>query len=162
MAYLAKDDYTLHISVRDLDEILAEAQENSGLSTATILGNAESWAQAMIKSYLVSRYNIAGEFSKTSVDSSRNRLIIGVYIDLVCCAIHKAINPRDIPELRAKACDAAIQWLKDARDGVIVVDIPAAPSGDTTVPQRTYINSQEKFISKPFSDRSILDGDDII
>ena len=155
MAYLAKDDYTLSISLVNLDEITAQAADTSGLSQASVLANAESWARAFVKSYLVNKYNIAAEFGLSSPDPSRNILVMGYVIDLALCQLHKTINPRDIPELRYQACEAAVQWLKDARDGTVIVDLPLQPVTPGAGYPNTFAESQVKFISKPYSDLSI-------
>jgi hypothetical protein len=160
MAYLAKSDYTLSIAIDHLDEILEQAAYTSGLTADTVRANAESWAKALIKSYLVSKYNIAGEFA-INAPAERNILVMQVMIDLALCQIHKTVNPRDIPELRQKACEASMQWLKDARDGIVVVDLPAQipPAGEVDY-ARTHIGSQVKFISKPYQDRSVIGEDE--
>jgi len=158
MAYLAKSDYTISIAVDHLDEILEQAANESGLTTAQVLTKAETWAQAFMKSYLSSKYNIAAEFAIDSASDSRNALILQVLVDLVLCQLHKTINPRDIPELRDQACADALQWLKDARDGVVTVDLTAAtaPTGIDNY-QRSFIGSQTKFISKPYQDSQLFD-----
>lgn len=159
MAYLAKSDYTLSIAVDHLDEILEQAANTSGLTQDNVRQNAEAWGQALVKSYL-SKYNIAGEFAKNSPDATRNPLVLQVLIDLTLCQIHKTVNPRDIPELRTIACEASMQWLKDARDGTVVVDLPPAPVVDgQTNYQRSWLSSQRKFISKPYSDRMVTGED---
>jgi hypothetical protein len=161
MAYLSKDDYTLRISVEHLNEILAEAALDSGLSAEQIRNNAESWAQALVKSYLVTKYNIAAEYALDSASSARNFLIRQVTIDLSLCTLHKTINPRDLPEHISKACDASMLWLEQARAGVIVVDLtPQTPAAGEIVYQRSFIGSQRKFISKPYADRSVIGEDD--
>jgi hypothetical protein len=161
MAYLSKDDYTLRISVEHLDEVLEEAAQDSALSVDQIRNNAESWAQALVKSYLVSKYNIAAEYALDSASSARNFLIKQVTIDLALCTLHKTINPRDLPEHISKACDASMLWLEQARDGVIVVDLtPQTPASGEIIYQRSFIGSQRKFISKPYSDRSVIGEDD--
>lgn len=160
MAYLAKSDYTLSIAVDHLDEILDQAAETSGLTADNVRANAEAWAKALIKSYLVTKYNIVSEFERNSPDADRNILVMQVMIDLALCQLHKTINPRDIPELREKACAASMQWLIDARDGTVVVDLPAqTPAAGEIVYNRTWVSSQPKFISKPYQDRSVI-GDD--
>lgn len=155
MAYLAKDDYSLRIGVSHLDEILEQAAETTGLTTENIRTNAESWAQAMIKSYLVTKYDIAAEFALTT---GRNYQVMQIMIDLALCTLHKTINPRDVPEHISKACEEAMKFLESARNGSIVVDLtPQTNADDEVNPSRTFIGSQTKFISKPFSDGSVLD-----
>src|SRR6187549_2102837 len=157
MAYLAKSDYTLRISVEHLDEILAQSIISSGLTETNVLNNAESWAQAMINSYLGYKYNMGAEFGTTG--SGRNFLIIQAMIDLSLCTLHKTINPRDVPEHIENACVNVMQWLKDARDGVVGTGLTPATPVDGVPHQRTFIDSQPKFISKPFQDLSILNND---
>ena len=80
-----------------------------------------------------------------------------VMIDLSLCTLHKTINPRDIPEHIQIACENAMQFLKDARDGVLVVDLDPAPETAPGQPyQRTFMESQVKFVSKPFQDLQLL------
>jgi phage gp36-like protein len=154
MAYLAKSDYTLRISVEHLDEILEQSIISSGLTETNVLNNAESWAQAMINSYLGIKYNMAAEFATTG--AGRNFLIIQAMIDLSLCTLHKTINPRDVPEHIANACDSVIKWLIDARDGVVGTGLTPATPVDGVPHNRTFIESQPKFISKPYQDLSIF------
>lgn len=159
MAYLAKSDYTISIAVDHLDEILEQAAETSGLTSDNVRTNAETWAKAFIKSYLTAKYNITTEFALSTPSADRNPIIMQVMVDLVLCQVHKTINPRDIPELRAQACTDAVQWLKDARDGTVIVDLPPAPAPEGIVNfQNTYLSSQPKFISKPFQDGQLFDS----
>lgn len=155
MAYLSKDDYSLRIGVSHLTEILEQAAETTALSQDNIRNNAESWAQATIKSYLTTKYNIDSEFALTG--ASRNFQILGITIDLSICTLHKTINPRDVPEHISLACEAAIKWLEEARNGTIVVDLPGRTNSEGgTNPARTFIGSQTKFISKPYSDGLVV------
>ncbi len=155
MAYLSQDDYTLSISLENLNEILDQASEASGKSADQVRLFAERYAQAFVTSKLKSKYNIAGEFAKNSPDDSRDMLILVATIDLTLCTIHKTINPRDIPELRTKACEAAVAWLNEVRDGTALIEVPVLPSDEAEV--RTFLNSQTKFISKPYQDASLRD-----
>lgn len=151
MAYLSQDDYTLNISLDHLNEILDQASEASGKTAEQVRLFAESYAQAYVTSKLKSKYNMAGEFAKVSPDPSRDMLIVMVVIDLTLCTIHKTINPRDIPELRTKACEAAVEWLNEVRDGKALIDVPVISNPEV----RSYLDSQEKFISKEFTDNSL-------
>lgn len=154
MAYLSKDEYTLRISIENFDEILAQAIQNSGLSAAQVTTNAESWASAIIKSYLAPKYNINAELGKSTPDPSRNFVIMQIMIDLSLCTIHKTINPRDIPEMRDQACKDAIQYLTDYRDGKLILDGVGELGSEGA---GTFAASQPKFISKPYSDLIIFD-----
>lgn len=156
MPYLVQSDYTLRIGYPHLTEILSQAAELSGLTDANIRANAESWAQAMIKSYLAEKYNVDAEFALTG--AARNFLIIQAMIDLALCTLHKTINPRDVPEHIAKSCDDVMAWLDAVRKGIITLTLSPAPvdPDDPENYQQTYLNSQDKFISKPFQDESLM------
>lgn len=156
MAYLAIDDYTLRIGVTNLNEILYQASENTGLTPDNIRTNAESWAQAMIKSYLGAKYGVNTEL-QINAPNPRNFQVMQVMIDLALCTLHKTINPRDVPDHIFKACDEAMEWLKAARDGTISVDLSSHVVGEDRNPARTYFASQVKFISKPWADGSTFD-----
>lgn len=162
MAYLKQSDYSLRISIPNLIEILTEAGQNTGLSNDNIRTNAESWAQATIKSYLKAKYNIDTEFTKTATadPDTRDRQIIQVMIDLVLCTIHKTINPRDIPDHINNGCVNAIQWLKEARDGLLILDLNPAPlPAGAQEFNNTFSESQPKFISKPYTDLKLFDNE---
>jgi phage gp36-like protein len=156
MAYLALNDYTLRTSLENLNEILAQAAQDSSLTVDNVRSNAESWAQAMIKSYLSAKYNITAEFALSS-PTARNFIIMQIMIDLVLCTVHKTINPRDIPDHIAAACEEAMEYLAKVRDGELIIDLPLPPVNPTDPInlQSSYIGSQIKFISKPYQDSSI-------
>lgn len=153
MAYLQKSDYTISIAIDHLDEILEQAANTSGLTEAQVLAKHESLAAATIKTYLKSKYAIDAELNKSFSDE-RDQMVLALYVDLALCSLHKTINPRDIPELREIACKEAIQTLKDLRDGLLSLNIAAIKTDPLYV---TELNSQVKFISKPYSDLSIYE-----
>src|SRR6478752_581838 len=156
MAYLSEADYTLYITKENLDEILTQAAGSSGKTNDQVRQFAESYAMAYVSSMLKSKYNIAGEYAIDS-SGSRDMLIVGVTIDLTLCVLHKTLNPRDIPELRQKACDEAKQWLIDVRNGDALISVPVNADPNNQV--MTLIGSQTKFISKPYSDGSLVQND---
>ena len=157
MAYLTKDDYSLRISVTNLDEILAEAAESSGLSADNCRTNAEAWATATLKSYLKVKYDVDAELA-IIVPANRNYQVLQILIDLSLCTLTKTISPRNVPEHISLSCEKAVQWLEDARDNKIVVELSPKLDGEGTpeTEYNTFIQSQQKFISKPYQDLSIL------
>lgn len=155
MAYLSNDDYTLAIGLENLNEILDQASATSGKTPDQVRTFAEAYARAYVSSFLKAKYQISGEYSKDSGDPNRDMLIVSVTIDLALCTLHKTINPRDIPELRQKACEAAVLWLKSVQDGVTLIDVPRLPIDQEQV--NTFLDSQQKFISKPFTDNQLRD-----
>jgi len=58
---------------------------------------------------------------------NRNQELLNAVIDITLYRVHKRIAPRNIPDLRVKAYDDAIKWLKDAGDvgsSGITADLP--------------------------------------
>lgn len=155
MAYLSDDDYTLAIGLVNLNEILDQASETSGKTPAQVRTFAEAYAKAYVSSFLKAKYQIAGEYAKDASDTGRDMLIIAVTIDLTLCTLHKTINPRDIPELRQKACEDAVKWLTGVQDGDILISVPRLPIDQEQV--NTFLDSQQKFISKPYTDNQLRD-----
>lgn len=162
MAYLKLSDYSLRISVLHMKEVLAEAVENSGLNDNQVRSNAETWAMETVKSYLVNKYDIATEYALPSTDSPtiRNRQILQVTIDLALYTLHKTINPRDVPDHIEDAFERGIAWLKEARDGLIIVSLSPAPLAvnEQEFPN-TFFETQPKFVSRPFQDLKIFDNE---
>jgi Protein of unknown function (DUF1320) len=156
MAYLGQDDYSLSISVTNLNEILTVASGGSSLSTTQVRQNAEAMATAEINAYLSPVYNIAGELGKTSSDTSRSFLIINIMVNIALWYIHHTINPRDIPEVRQTLYDKAMSDLADFRDGKLVLSIPRLSASASGGRRRIEIYSNQKFTSKQFDDPSFL------
>ena len=152
MPYLDKEDYTISVPILHLDEILDEAAEASAKTEDVIRGEAEQLADAEIQAYLSYKYDIATELLKTAPDATRARMIMKCLIDISLYHLHFTINPRNIPQLRMDAYNNCIDFLKAAQAGnVLVVGVPLLPD----VISNTEIQSQKKFISKPFTDGSL-------
>lgn len=167
MAYIVHDDYAFRIGITNLDEILTQAAAGTSgpLSATQVRQTAEQWAQATIKGYLVSQYDIVTEFAKVNTDSTRNLQVVIAIIDIVLYTIHKTVNPRDVPQHIEDSYKATLHWLVEARDKHIVVDL--LPPADETLTDpnatkdmhfpETFLNSQVKFVSKPYSDARLFD-----
>lgn len=162
MAYLEKDDYTVHIALIHLDEILEQAAEMSGLAPDAVLTNSEEFAKAEVRSYLASTYDMDAEFSKLAPALDRERLVMLCVIDISIYHIHHTINPRDIPEIREKNYLKCIDDLKAFRDGLLLLspNIPRLDESSPDLAPRITICSSRKFISKPFSDPLIFEDED--
>lgn len=55
---------------------------------------------------------------------NRNQQMIGYVIDICLYHVHSRISPRNIPDLRVKRYDDAVNWLKMAGQGAITADLP--------------------------------------
>lgn len=149
MAYLVKADYSRLIAINLLDDILEQASENSGLSTATILDNGLNMAIAEIKAYLNKLFDMTTEFAKTT---GRNENIMRVTIHITLYNLHFTINPHDIPEMRQKIYNDLKKELEAVRDGVLDWELTPRADDSTAGMHRTELFSARKFISKPFTD----------
>lgn len=162
MAYLSQDDYSLRISVDNLVEILTQAIIGTSLTTAQARANAEGFAQATVTGYLIQQYDIAHEFGLTT---GRNFQVMAAVIDIAIYTLHLTINPRDIPEHIDNQYRASLHWLVEARDAKIIVALN--PPADKTLTDpfatkdmhfpSTFLDSQMKFVSKPYSDSRLFD-----
>lgn len=158
MAYLELDDYGTVATQIYLDQILTQASESTSLSKDEIRLDAELTAIAEISAFLTGRYIIEDEFIKVSPDADRNKIVMRCTMNFALYNIHFVINPRDIPELREKAMTACLEKLAAFRDGELIFLTPPASGGIEIRPvedggtERLNLQSQIKFVSKPFND----------
>lgn len=158
--YLTKEDYTISISIENLNEVIAQGVESTGLSEDTFLGNSELTAQAEVRAYLSSVYDMDTEFAKNNDDDPdiREKLTLRCVVTCSLYNLHMTINPRDIPEKIENAYEKCMETLEAARRGELELALPPledADGEDTSTPWRK-INSNYKFTSKPFDDAKIL------
>lgn len=168
MAYLVKDDFTRFIAVDLLDEILAQAAENSGFSTDDVLTNAINQSMAEVKGYLNKLFNMSTEYAKDSADTDRNENILRATIHIAIYNAHFTCNPHDIPEMRQKIYEKLTGKdgeLAQVREGILDWELPEYPDDDdgndpTDGYGRTTLKSARKFISKEFTDPQIIEPDE--
>jgi len=160
--YITKDDYTISISIENLDDIVAQGIESSGLLEADLLSNSELTAQAEIKAYLASVYDIDTEFAKNNDDDpdTRDKLTMRCVVNLSLFNLHCTINPRDVPEKVEKAYEHCLEQLDAARRGELVLDLPPLEDedGDDTSTDWRTVGSNYKFTSKPFHEARLLNN----
>jgi hypothetical protein len=156
MAYLVKDDYTISTSIDHLDQILAQAATNSGLTVDQIRGNSEDTAEAEINAYLAANYDTATEFAINGAvaPTTRNKLILRCMVNLSLFNVFHTVSPRDIPAMRRTLYDDCIAMLKAYRDGELDFGLGIKDEdGDGVADvQRTMLCSHVKFNSDPFRD----------
>jgi len=150
--YIDKDDYTISISITNLEDIITQGIESSGVLEKELLDNSELTAQAEIRSYLAPVYEIDDEFAKNFTDApdERNKLVLRCNVNLSLYNLHMTISPRDVPEKVEKAYERCLEMLDAARRGELDFGLPPAePNGTDPVDWRT-LGSNRKFVSKPF------------
>lgn len=154
MAYVALEDYAISVSNEELTDILDQTANGYSITATEVREACESKAEAKINNFLASKFDLAVEYAKTGTD--RNMALVGVYIDLTLCAVYRSISPDDIPEMRDESCKDAINTLGMWRDGDL--DLVGVPEVESPVNKREWINPT-KFISKPFADPIITEGE---
>jgi hypothetical protein len=161
MAYLVKDDYTLHISLEHLDDILNQAALNSSKTADQIRDEAEETAKAEINAYLSKYYDTATEFAIDGATNpgDRNRMIKKCMLDITLYHLFFTVNPRDIPESRERLYTDCIDSVKAYRDGHLDFGLSEVDTDADGTPdyERTVLKSHRKFITKAFTDRQLLE-----
>ena len=130
--YIDWDDYTISISATNLQDIVAQGVEFSGVTEQELLDNSELTAQAEIRSYLAPVYKIDDEFdlNYTDVPDVRNKLTLRCNVNLSLYNLHMTISPRDVPEKVEKAYERCLEMLDAARRGELDFGLPPeVPNG---------------------------------
>lgn len=157
MAYIGKDDYSISISLENLNEILEQAAEQSNFTEDAVRLNAELTAQAEIRAYLNYRYDMDAEFALDFDDSpdTRYRLTIKCVVNCSLYNLHMTINPRDVPEKVEKAYEHCLEVLDAARRGELDLELTIREGKK----EFTKFGSNVKFVSKPFLDQTVYNDD---
>lgn len=74
--------------------------------------------------YSVSAGTALTDTTKWAAGDNRNQQLLTYVVDICLYHLHTRIAPRNIPDLRVKRYDDAIQWLKMAGRGEITADLP--------------------------------------
>jgi len=155
MAYLNKDDYSIAISLENLNEVLEQAAEQTSFTEDQVRENSELTAQAEIRAYLNYRYDMDAEFALTPptppAADARYKLTVKCVVNCSLYNLHMTINPRDVPEKVEKAYEHCMETLDAARRGEL--DLELTPRDDIT--EFVKYGSNVKFVSKPFLDQTI-------
>lgn len=109
MAYLNTTDYNLQISDVNIQQIIN--------SNEAVRDQANLLAVAEVRSYLIQKYDIDLELTKTG--SNRDAQMLSTIIDVALFHLHSRIAPRNIPELRQTRYENAIMWLNQCAKGEV-------------------------------------------
>lgn len=131
MEFIEKADVLRFIDSDTLD-VITESDD-------TELDTAEASAIQEMSGYLNVRYNVDLIFDP---DETRNELIVTHLISIMLHDLHAKASPDNIPELREKRYNNAINWLEKIADGFISPLLPVK-SEDEKLPIR-YGSSAEK------------------
>jgi len=115
--YLIKSDLQLSI-----EQALLEALDFS--QDASVITTACNQAVGQLRSYLSTKYDIDTELGKTA--ANRNEMLLMIAKDLAIYHIWTYVDPTSIPGARRDRYTAAIDYLKGAQLGTVVINITAA------------------------------------
>lgn len=131
--FLAKADYDVLIEEGILDQVI-EADDQ--------LEVAETYAQAQITTYLGARFNTNEIFAQTGDD--RNAMVKMVMIDIALYHLHARIAPGDVSEVRVERYKDALEWCRDARDGILETGLPVRLDDNSNPINRLRFGSNDK------------------
>lgn len=134
MPFLTDDDYKTLIKT----DILATITRQD----VTIRPQAERIAQSQIESYLRHKYDVGATFAATGSDRAAD--LVMYMMDITLYHIHSAISPQQIPDLRVKRYDDAMEWLKAVASGKITANLPLLPVPEPTTGGGLLWGSQER------------------
>jgi phage gp36-like protein len=117
MAYILDADYNLQIQDVNLQQIIN--------SNEAIRDQANLLAEAEMRSYLIQKYDIDAELLKTGLN--RDPQILQITIDIALYHLHSRISQRNIPDIRVKRYDNAVQWLKMCVNGDLTPKLTVKP-----------------------------------
>src|ERR1019366_8183487 len=124
--FILKTDYGDAIRTNILDDIV-EADD-------TLIDKASKSSISLMKGYLNARYDTNAIFNAT--DDARHPNVLEFGVDIALYDLHRRINPRKVPAIRAERYKVAKEWLMDVSEGVInPPDLPLAANG-----AKDYIN----------------------
>ncbi|MDJ1494170.1 DUF1320 family protein [Cytophagaceae bacterium DM2B3-1] len=133
MMFLTLEDFKSQAKLDLVDRII---QNDHG-----ILFQSELATITEMQSYLGIKYDVANVFNRIGTD--RNALIVMYAVDILLYHIHSRLTPNQVPQIRMDRYDAAINWLKDAGSGKLVIDLPLKPVVESTTAKGNIIYSGE-------------------
>jgi phage gp36-like protein len=118
MIWLTEQDFKKQIR----NSVLVQVIEQD----ASLLAEAELATLEEIESYLRSRFDVLQIWNKQGKD--RNQLLVMQAVDILLYHLHSRIPSSQIPDLRIKRYDNAIDWLKAVAKGTLSPNLPLIAS----------------------------------
>ncbi len=113
MDYIENADILKVIDQEHLDYLIA--------NDPTKLDVAEATAIEELSAYIDVRYGATLAF----LPANKKSLLAMYLVDVMLYHLHARIAPDNVPELRQKRYDAAMEWADKVADGFINADLPA-------------------------------------
>ena len=122
MVFLTQDDFSLLIKSDNLEAVIR--------SNPLVLEKAEQASIAEMQSYLAGRYDVGAVFAETG--TARNPVLVMYGCDIALYHLHASFSPVKIPAIRVERYQTALDWLKMAAKGQLVLDLPTIEEGSPT------------------------------
>lgn len=136
----------IFLQIEDFYTVITEDHLNEVVDNDIIfLDAAELTAMGEMTGYLDVRFDSTKCF-ETDDEGDRIAIIVATCVDITLYHAHARIMPDNIPTLREKRYDNAIEWLNKVASGYINPKLPVKEDEPTSTPLR-YGNSSEKFNS---------------
>ena len=118
--FIEKNDYPQSIRTEILNALTRDDD--------AVLDIIEDRNITLMKGYLEGRYDAEAIFAGRG--SERNRLVVSILLDLVVYDVFSIHNPQKLSAVRKDRYDRAIEWLKAAQKGNIVINGAPRPANE--------------------------------
>lgn len=127
--FITPDDYEASIHAEILDSVIR--------SNTAALETCEDRAVAEMRGYLRSRYDVDSIFAARG--AARHPLILMRAVDISIYHAFCAHNPQKMSALRLKRYDDAMEWLRKAQTGEVVIDGAPTLPPDVVAANGSYL-----------------------
>lgn len=131
MNYLTLDDFYLFIQPDELVDIVGAVNNENAVGSLK-LAKLETMAMHEVQGYLEPRYDTTAIFEDSE---SRPALVVQFLVDTVLYHAYSAVHPNNIPELREKRYDNAIDFLEKIMKGLVAPSLPIRDDDDPDTPK---------------------------
>jgi phage gp36-like protein len=128
MNYLTLNDFYLVIQPDELVDVVGEVEEEND-EGALKLATLEVMAMHEVQGYLYPRYDTAVIFT-ADTEGGRPAIIVQFLVDIVLYHAYSAVHPNNVPELREKRYDNAVDYLEKIMKGFVAPQLPIREDED--------------------------------
>lgn len=142
----AKEEMVSYLSSRyNIDKIFLDVSPWSSTKLYKVGDHAYDAATSKVYIARVEHTNHAvTENTYWLEGDNRNQFIVTCLTDITIYHLFKKINPRNIPEARGVAYDAAREWLRDVAKTISNPKLPLLTDESDVVPQVRYGSNEKK------------------
>lgn len=131
MNFLTLDDFYLFIQPDELMDIVGDVSDEDAAGSLK-LATLETMAMHEVQGYLEPRYDTTAIFTNSE---SRPALVVQFLVDTVLYHAYSAVHPNNIPALRERRYDNAIDFLEKIMKGLVAPSLPIRDDDDPDTPK---------------------------